>query len=288
MPSRRSAGSAIARRVRRTGVRQRLRATAPASSLPERAHILGCHVDRLDMPQTVRRIDALIQSRSYTQHVAINAAKIVAMRDDPELRRIIESCPLASADGQSIVWAARLLGDPLPCRVAGIDLMQELLGLSEGRGYRVYFLGARANVLAEALEQIRERHPGLHIAGARDGYFREEDSAAVAAEIAATRPDILFVGMSSPRKEYWLGRHGADVGAPFVMGVGGSIDVLAGMVRRAPRLMQRAGLEWLWRVAQEPRRLVGRYVVTNARFLALLADEMRRRRIQRSAGPGAR
>jgi N-acetylglucosaminyldiphosphoundecaprenol N-acetyl-beta-D-mannosaminyltransferase len=256
-------------------------ARALEQAVADRACILGCEIDCLDMPHTVARIAALIDERRYTQHVAINAAKVVAMHDDPHLRPIIDGCGLVSADGQSIVWASRLLRDPVPERVAGIDLMQALLELAERRGYRVYFLGATAATLDRALARIRDRHPALIIAGARDGYFGEEQSAEVAAEAAATRPDIVFVAMPSPRKEYWLGRHGPDVGASFVMGVGGSIDVLAGMVRRAPVILQRAGLEWCWRLAQEPRRLLRRYIVTNLRFLRLLALELCAQRVRR-------
>jgi N-acetylglucosaminyldiphosphoundecaprenol N-acetyl-beta-D-mannosaminyltransferase len=260
--------------------------TAPGSGTPsavvaqdpvDRAHVLGCAIDRLDMEQTVARIDGIIANRGFAQHVAVNAAKIVAMREDRELKRIIAGCELVSADGQSVVWASRILKDPLPARVAGIDLMQELLALAERRGYRVFILGAGADVLSRALQRIRERHPGLAIAGTRDGYFPDEDAATVAAEIAAHRPHILFVAMPSPRKEYWLARHGRRLGAPFVMGVGGSVDVLAGEVRRAPVAMQRLGLEWLFRLAQEPRRLFRRYVSTNTRFVLYVLYELARR-----------
>jgi N-acetylglucosaminyldiphosphoundecaprenol N-acetyl-beta-D-mannosaminyltransferase len=251
--------------------------TAPASDAgrsPGRARVLGCEIDRLDMEAMVERIDGIIANRGFAQHAAINAAKIVAMREDRELERIIARCELVSADGQSVVWASRLLKDPLPTRVAGIDLMQELLALAERRGYRVFILGAAADVLARALQRIHERHPGLAIAGTRDGYFADEDAAAVAAEIAAHRPHIVFVAMPSPRKEHWLGRHGRRLGAPFVMGVGGSVDVLAGEVRRAPVVMQRLGLEWLFRLLQEPRRLFGRYLSTNTRFVMYVVREL--------------
>jgi N-acetylglucosaminyldiphosphoundecaprenol N-acetyl-beta-D-mannosaminyltransferase len=242
-----------------------------------RASVLGCEIDRLDMEATVRRIDAVIATGGFAQHAAINVAKIVAMREDRRLEEIVRDCELVSADGQAIVWASRALSDPLPGRVAGIDLMQELLALAERRGYRVFILGARDDVLARALERIRARHPRLVVAGARDGYFSEEDAAAVAAEVAAHRPDIVFVAMPSPRKEYWLAQHGRRLGAPFIMGVGGSVDVLAGKVRRAPVLMQRLGLEWLFRLAQEPRRLLGRYLTTNTRFVAYVVRELARR-----------
>jgi N-acetylglucosaminyldiphosphoundecaprenol N-acetyl-beta-D-mannosaminyltransferase len=239
-----------------------------------RARVLGCEIDRLDMAQTVAWIDGVIARGGFAQHAAVNAAKIVAMRRDPHLQRIVTRCELVSADGQAVVWASRALGDPIPTRVAGIDLMQALLALAERRRYRVFVLGAETDVLAQAMRRVRERHPRLEIAGTRDGYFSDEDAAAVATEVAAHRPHIVFVAMPSPRKEYWLGNYGRRLGAPFVMGVGGSVDVLAGRVRRAPWIVQRAGFEWLFRLAQEPRRLCGRYLKTNTRFVLLVLREL--------------
>ena len=246
--------------------------------LPDRANVLGCPIDRLDMTKTLARCEQLIADRGFAQHVAINAAKLVAMRKNTRLATIVRACELISADGQSIVWASRLLGDPLPERVAGIDLMYELLALAERRGYRVYILGARPEVLEQAVERIKAKHPRIPLAGHRHGYFTEDEGASVAAQIQAARPEMLFVAISSPLKEYWLARHGRETGVPFVMGVGGSVDVIAGLTSRAPGLMQRAGLEWLYRLAQEPRRLVRRYVVTNARFLLMLVRELMTRR----------
>lgn len=242
-----------------------------------RANVAGCHIDRLNMAQTLARCEELIATEGPSQHVAINAAKVVAMDDDPELREIVEACELVSADGQSIVWASRFLGDALPTRVAGIDLMTELLALSERKGYRPYFLGARQEVLDRALANARERHPGLEIAGARDGYFTDDEGPAVAEAIRAASPDILFVAISSPKKEYWLSRYGRQIEVPFIMGVGGSVDVLAGITRRAPAIVQRTGLEWLYRLAQEPRRLLKRYLSTNGRFIALVVRHRFRR-----------
>lgn len=239
--------------------------------MSDRADVLGCAIDRLDREATLRTIEAAVDERRYTQHMAINAAKLVTMHDDPRMREIIAGCELVNADGQSVVWASRILGDPLPERVAGIDLMADLLGLAERRGFGIYVLGARAEVLETALERIRERHPALRIAGARDGYYEAGTEAEVAATIAASGADLVFVAMTSPRKEIFLGTHGRALGAPFVMGVGGSIDVIAGVTRRAPVVWQRLGLEWLYRLLQEPRRMFRRYAVTNARFIALVA-----------------
>jgi len=222
------------------------------------------------MDGTLARCEELIAAGRPAQHVAINAAKLVAMQRDPELREIVAACDLVSADGQAVVWASRLLGDPLPARVAGIDLMHELLGLSERKGYRVFVLGAKKDVLEQAVANAREMYPGLQLAGARDGYFDDDEAATVAEEIRAAAPDILFVAMPSPKKEYWLARYGKLIGVPFVMGVGGAVDVLAGQTRRAPRWLQRAGLEWLYRLLQEPRRMVGRYLIGNLRFCMLV------------------
>lgn len=239
-----------------------------------RADVLGCAIDRLDMDATLAAIETKIASRAFTQHMAINAAKLVTLHRDPKMREIVAGCELVNADGQAVVWASRLLGDPLPERVAGIDLMSTLLGLAERRGYRVFFLGARPEVLERAVERLRAQHPDLLVAGMRDGYFSAEEEAGVCDEIRASRADVLFVAMSSPRKEYFLGEHGTALDVPFVMGVGGSIDVIAGVTRRAPVTWQRLGLEWLYRLLQEPRRMFRRYAVTNARFIALVGREM--------------
>jgi N-acetylglucosaminyldiphosphoundecaprenol N-acetyl-beta-D-mannosaminyltransferase len=245
--------------------------TATALREDRRVEVLGCPVDALDMDQTVARCAELIESGGFHQHVAINAAKLVAMRNDPRLREIVAGCDVINADGQSVVWASKLLGVPLPERVAGIDLMDRLLAESERRGYGVFILGARDEVLREAVRRIRAKYPRIDLAGARDGYFSDAQIPAVCAEIRASRAQILLVAMSSPRKELFLGEQGPTLDVPFVMGVGGSIDVMAGVTKRAPGAWQRLGMEWLYRLVQEPRRMFRRYAVTNARFLLLLS-----------------
>lgn len=245
-----------------------------------RADVLGCPIDRVGIDEAVERCRELIEEpgRTTTQ-VSVNAAKLVAIREDEELHDLVADCDLVTADGQSVVWASRLLGDELPERVAGIDLMQRLLGLAEDHGYRVYFLGATPRVLSRAVAAIRARHRRLPIAGIHDGYFPPDEEGSVRDEIRRAAPDILFVAMSSPRKEQWVAT-AADLDVGFAMGVGGSLDVVAGEVRRAPRIVQRAGLEWLFRLAQEPRRLLRRYLTTNTRFVLLLMRELTRRRIE--------
>jgi N-acetylglucosaminyldiphosphoundecaprenol N-acetyl-beta-D-mannosaminyltransferase len=239
--------------------------------MTSRADVLGCRIDRVGMDETLARIDDLIKTGRYGQHMAINTAKLVSLRDDARLREIVEQCDLVNADGQGVIWASRLLRDPLPERVTGIDLMEELLGLAERRGYRVYILGAQEDVLEQAVTRIRERHPGLLLAGWRNGYYTSEEEHEVCAAIRASRPHVVFVAMSSPRKEYFLAEWGPKLGAEFVMGVGGAVDVIAGLTRRAPAVWQRLGLEWLFRLLQEPRRMFRRYAVGNARFAWMMA-----------------
>jgi len=216
----------------------------------------------------------------------INVAKLVKMRSDESLRSAVLSTDLVLADGMGIVWASRIVGDSLPERVAGIDLFQDLLSLADTHRLTVYFLGAQEDVLADMMRHVRDCYPNVTICGSRDGYFSEEEAEGAARDVARSRPDILFIGISSPKKELFLARWGDTLGALVSHGVGGSFDVLAGRVGRAPMFLQRIGLEWLYRLLQEPRRLLRRYLVTNSVFCALVLRELftRRRRDRRSLG----
>jgi len=218
----------------------------------------------------VAAIDHRIIDRRPVQHAAVNAAKLVRLQKEPALRDAIARCELVLADGQPVVWAARLLGHRVPERVAGIDLMEALFALAAERGYGVYLLGARPQVIAEAAARIQARFPSLRLAGYRHGYFTPEEEGEVVDAIANAGPDLLFVALETPAKELFVARLGERLAVPFVMGVGGALDVLAGARRRAPRWAQRAGLEWAFRLAQEPRRLLRRYLVGNTRFVWLV------------------
>jgi N-acetylglucosaminyldiphosphoundecaprenol N-acetyl-beta-D-mannosaminyltransferase len=190
---------------------------------------------------------------------------------------MLQQFDMVHADGASVVWASRLLGRPLPERVAGIDLMAALVQLAADRGLRVYFLGATQDVVARCVSNLRERYPSLPVAGFRDGYWDATDAEAearVVETIREARAELLFVAMPTPRKELFLFRHRHALGARFAMGVGGAFDVVAGLVERAPRLWQRCGMEWAFRLAQEPRKLWRRYLVTNTHFLWLVALEL--------------
>ena len=250
-------------------------ATAPPAALRvARGDFLGVPIDCLSLAETADAAEAAMRNRRPLRQVSINVAKFVAMRQSQELDRDVRSSGLVSVDGMGILWAARLLGLQIPERVAGIDLFEAVLSRCAARGYRPYFLGARPDIVARAVAAAEARHRGLLFAGSRNGYFGENEEAGVVAAIAASRPDCLFIGMPTPRKERFLARHSEAVGVPFVMGVGGSFDVLAGAVRRAPAAVQAIGLEWLFRLAQEPMRLGPRYLKTNAAFAAILARAM--------------
>lgn len=257
-----------------------------------RLNLLGSPVDAVSMDDAVERCEGTIAARRYLQQVSVNASKFVAMSEDPELREMVAESDLVTADGQSVVWAARLLGARLPERVAGIDLMARLLDAADHKRYRVFVLGARREVLDTALERLRTRYPGMVVAGARDGYYRDSEVDEVCDEIRAARVDILFIAMSSPRKEHFLRDHGKSLGVPVAMGVGGSIDVIAGLTRRAPHALQRIGLEWAYRLAQEPRRLFSRYLRTNSRFAWMVLRALVTRRgnagdVEAPSGPTA-
>lgn len=236
-----------------------------------RAEVFGVPIDLLSMDETVQRCTKLIECGRPVQHVVLNAGKVVMMQDVPALRHVIGQCTLVNADGQSVVWAGRFLGRAVPERVAGIDLMDCLLGQAECNGWPVYFLGARQEVLDVCVRRLRERYPRLVVAGSRNGYF--DDDSTISREVRESGARLLFVGIPSPRKEFFLAEHLHELGPVFAMGVGGSFDVIAGLTRRAPLWMQRTGLEWLFRFIQEPRRMWRRYLLGNLRFVAIVARE---------------
>jgi N-acetylglucosaminyldiphosphoundecaprenol N-acetyl-beta-D-mannosaminyltransferase len=247
------------------------------SELSARIDFMGCHIDNLSMEETLQRVEAFIRAGTPHQQTSINVDKVVKAARSAELRRIINECALVNADGMPIVWASRLLGEAIKERVAGIDLFEALVARAAAKGWRVYFLGAREEVVQGVHALYGRMLPELRIAGCRNGYWRPEEEAAVAGEIAASRPDLLFVAISSPAKERFLAKYQAEMRVPFAMGVGGAFDVVVGKVRRAPRWMQQAGLEWFFRFAQEPARMFRRYFVEDARFFWLLAKELGRR-----------
>lgn len=236
--------------------------------------LLGARVDPLTMEQTVDLVENLLErGTGHYNHLAMNAAKLVAVAQDPVELELFSSATLVTADGQSLVWASRLLGDPLPERVAGIDLMDRLVSLSAQKGYGIYLLGATEPVVRKVRWAFLAR--GANVVGYHHGYWRRDgiDDAAMAQKIAEIKPDILLVGVPSPLKEDFVFGQKERTGARLCVGVGGSFDVVAGVTSRAPKWMQKSGLEWSWRLALEPRRMFKRYMVGNAKFMYLVAKE---------------
>lgn len=239
-----------------------------------RITICGIPVDSLTMKETIEKIDNSIICKAKIHHVVINAAKLVNAQKDFKLRHAISECDIINADGQSIVWASKLLGRPLPERVAGIDLMEEVVKLASLRGYRIFLLGATEKVVGRVAEVYKTKYHNDIVAGYQDGYFLESEERLIAERIRTSKADILFVAMSSPRKEIFLSKYKMELDLPFIMGVGGSFDVVAGKTKRAPKWMQVYGLEWFYRVLQEPRRMWRRYMFTNASFVFIISKEI--------------
>jgi len=239
----------------------------------QRIEMMGCQIDNLSMEESLQAIEAFIKSGLPHQHVVVNVDKLVKARRDEELRRIINECALINADGMPVVWASRLLGKPLKERVAGVDLFEALMCRAAEKGWRVYLLGAQEEVVSLAKQVYEQKYPGLTVAGYRNGYWKQDEEVEVVEQIKAAQADLLFVAISSPKKEHFLGRYQAEMRVPFAMGVGGTLDVATGKIKRAPMWMQKSGLEWFYRFLQEPRRMFKRYFIDDMNFFVLLAQE---------------
>jgi N-acetylglucosaminyldiphosphoundecaprenol N-acetyl-beta-D-mannosaminyltransferase len=238
--------------------------------LKDRTEFMGVPVDAITMQQTIERIHQSIVSGEKIQHMAINTMIILRMVEDPEFMHTLSKCEVINADGIGVVMASKLLGHPLPERVTGIDLMEALIALAAKEGFKPYFLGAQEEVVQRTVSHYRQKYPKLEIAGYRNGYFKESDEQQIADDIRDSGADMLFVAISSPKKELFLGQWRDTMKVPFCMGVGGSFDVVAGKFKRAPEWVQRAGLEWAYRWKQEPRRMFRRNAVDMPKFVAMV------------------
>jgi N-acetylglucosaminyldiphosphoundecaprenol N-acetyl-beta-D-mannosaminyltransferase len=235
-----------------------------------RRQFLGAPLHSLSMGETLALAEEAMQNRRPMLHTVVNVAKLVNMGKNTELREDVCSADVINVDGAGVLWGARLLGIGIGERVAGVDVMTELFALCAAKGYRPYLLGAEQHVLDAMAQKLAERLPLLQIAGMRNGYFSAAEEAGIVEAINQSGADCLFVALPTPSKERFLKRHRDALTPSFVMGVGGSFDVYGGKVARAPVLVQKLGLEWLFRVAQEPGRLWRRYYDTNIAYAGLL------------------
>lgn len=242
-----------------------------------RIQMMNCAMHNVTMDDTVDTIMRRIENDQFTQHVVVNVAKLVNMHSDPELAASVKHCDIVNIDGMGVVWAARLLGHQVPERVTGVDLFHTLNRNAADEGHSVYYLGASQRVVETAVAKMQQTYPGLEVAGYHHGYFWDDERAVVEA-IRRSGAKMLFVAITSPFKERFIQRWKEQLGVQFVMGVGGTFDIIAGKTKRAPIWMQNSGLEWLYRVGQEPGRMWRRYLTTNSKFGWMLAVEMFKQR----------
>lgn len=268
-------------------------ALLPAAASPERIALGSARLDNVTMPEAIARICALVAAGRPEYVVTPNVDHLVKLEDDPQFRAVYDEAALVLADGMPLLWASRLLGTPLRAKVSGSDLFVEFAAEAARRGLRLYFLGGRSGAAARAAEVLTERFPGLVVCGIDSppfGFDRDDRlNGRVLARIRAARPDVLFVGLGAPKQEKWIHRWRHETGVPVSIGVGVSFEFVAGLVRRAPRLLQGMGLEWAWRLLMEPRRLWRRYLVEDTRFVWLFlrqwARTRRRASVPATAGP---
>lgn len=244
--------------------------------------LLRTLVDIVALDEAVERIDSFVRERRPRQIVTANLDFLRLSLQDERFHDLVNSSDLVVADGMPLVWASRLLGQPLPDRVAGVDLVHECARLSQEHGHRLFFLGAAPGIAETAVSKLREQFPGMCVAGVyAPPDIRSADEAMLVARIKSARPDILLVAFGAPIQDEWIRRVMGSLEVPVSIGVGGSFDMIAGRVSRAPAWMQRSGMEWLHRLALEPTRLWKRYFVHDLPvfFRLMLASSL--------AGPGS-
>ena len=245
-----------------------------------RVTIMQMPVDPIRMQDLISSCDQSIRERKSLLLGMVNVAKLIQSRTNRQLYNSVAGADIIAADGQGVVILSRLMGQPLPERIAGIDVMNRLMELADRKEYRVFFLGAKPEIVQKVVHKSAVMFPQLQVAGYRDGYFDlDRQGQLVAEQIRDSRADILFVAITPPKKELFLDRWSDVMGVPVCHGVGGSFDVFAGRTKRAPAWMQKAGLEWLFRVMQEPRRMWKRYLITNTKFFVLSIGEIARARL---------
>ena len=239
----------------------------------KRIVLLNTIIDVLNVQETIDLVEQYVITKTPLHLMGVNADKINEINQNEKMKQIVNSCGVINADGASVILASKFLKKPLPERVAGVDLMQSLIKLCKEKDYTVYLLGAKQEVVEKTSEVLKRNYPGLKLVGFHNGYFKEKDWSEISNEIKEKKPDFVFVGITSPLKEYLIEYLQSDGHNSVFMGVGGSFDVISGNIPRAPLWMQKANLEWLFRVMQEPRRLFKRYFVGNWTFIKSVFKE---------------
>jgi len=243
----------------------------------EEISIFNIRINPLKISEFLAIIEIGIRDGQQIAQFGVNSATINDVVRNKDFRHTINGADLIHIDGMSVVWALRSFGFNVPERVATPDLADGVLALADRKKLRVFLFGAREDILIRCRQNIEKKYPGLIIAGCRNGYYNPEEEKEIFDMINETRPDILFLGMSSPRKELFYDSYKHKLDAGYILGVGGYFDIMAGMIKRAPLWMQNAGLEWLFRLMQEPKRLWKRYLIGIFQFFWLATKEKLRR-----------
>jgi bacterial polymer biosynthesis proteins, WecB/TagA/CpsF family len=216
--------------------------------------IYGLPFSKMGMDETIATLASAIDNRKTTHVITANPIMIMSALEDPSYYSMMRTAELIVPDGTGVVWAAGYVGQPVAERVPGFDILHRLMALGESKGWSVYLLGTDQQTIDQAAANLKQKYPGTRIAGVRNGYFGPEQDAEVVAAIQQAKPDILFVARSATTQEPWIARYKAELGVPVIMGVGGSFDIIAGKLKRAPKLFQKLRLEWFYRLLQEPYR----------------------------------
>jgi len=230
-------------------------------------NILGIRINLIDLKTALPLIESFIRSGKPHQIVVINVAKIVKAQFNKYLKNIINNADLVGADGVPVIWVSKLFKPEIPGRLNGTDLMETLVEISAQKGYSIFFFGAEEHVIQKVVSVYNAKYLGLKIAGYRNGYFSSEEEKNIVKQIRNSNADILFIGFGTPKKELFIKKYKYELKVPVLHGVGGSFDIVAGKKKRAPIWMQNYGLEWFFRILQEPRRMLKRYLITNTFFI---------------------
>lgn len=220
----------------------------------KRVNILGVHVDAVTMAEALAQVETYMDERAGVMVATANAEMIMRATHDKELMKILNEAALVVPDGAGTVWAAHHLGAAMPERVAGYDLAQELMRQAPAKNQRIFFFGSAPGVADKAKAKAEKLYPGINIVGTRNGFFTQKDEPAIIQQIKEAKPDLLFAALGVPKQEKWLYKYQKELNVPVSIGVGGTFDVMAGVMKRAPLWMQKAKLEWLFRGMLQPKR----------------------------------
>ncbi|HUS14108.1 MAG TPA: WecB/TagA/CpsF family glycosyltransferase [Chloroflexia bacterium] len=264
-------------------------AQPPASYTRDCTDIMGVLIDRTNRAQVLRQIDTFVRSGSPHQIVTVNVDFLNIAHQDHSFVRLLNDAAVSVPDGMPLLWVSRVVGQRLPERITGTDLLCGCAELAAREGYRMFLLGAAPGVADHAAQVLTTRYPGLQIVGTysppEQGDFDADENARIVEVVRAARPDMLFVALGTPKQEKWIYTNLQDLGVPVCIGVGGVFNFITGRIQRAPEAMQRAGMEWLFRLCLEPRRLWRRYLIDDTKALYRAMHYATRKRVRGLPGP---